>query len=134
MDMFNEPRCAECANKTQATMIDNRITLTGNINCCFVRGLLWYLKPCCFISYICGGKQGPQLEEDIRNEMFNRMAKKEAYVFMDGNKYIVYQVDNRIRNLKISDHQSITVINDIKLSSPPCRYNFISKKDFELDQ
>ncbi len=133
MDMFNEPRCRECENKTIVGIKDNKITLSGNIECCFVRGLLWYLKPCCFISYVCGGLQGVQLDDDIRKEMFNNVSKKEAYVNMDGKKYIVYQVDNKIRNIKMLDHRTFVVENNIKLSKPDMNYFFISKKDYETD-
>ncbi len=131
MDMFSGPRCENCENKTHVSVKDNKITLSGEIDCCFVRGLLWYLKPCCFVSYNCGSAEGNQLEADILKEMFNNVPKKEAYVAMDDKSYIVYQVDNKIRNLKMLDHRSFVVVNDIKLRCPDMPYNFMSKKDFE---
>lgn len=133
MDMFSQPRCANCADKTTVHMKDNKITLTGSIDCCFVRGLLWYLKPCCFISYNCGGQSGVRLDDDIRKEMFNNVPKKEAYIIMDDKKYIVYQVDNKIRNLKMLDHRSFVVVNEISMTCPDMPYTFISKKKFDGD-
>jgi len=133
MDMFNEPRCKYCADKTSVDVKDNKITLSGTINCCFVRGLIWYLKPCCFISYICGGHQGVQLESDIRKEIFSTFPKKEAYVNVDGVKHMVYQVDGKMRTVKMPDYRTFVVVNDIVLTRPDTNYFFISKKTFEED-
>ncbi len=131
MDMFSEPRCKCCSGKTSAMVKDNKITIAGEIDCCFVRGLVWYLKPCCFISYICGGITEGELDYDIRKEVFNTMAKKEAYVNMDDSKFIVYQVEAKMRTVKMPDNRMFVVVNDVVLKRPVDNYFFISKKQYE---